>query len=162
MNRGVQWIFHHLHDSRTFHFPPNKKREERKKCKVTVQSVVDDNDFTGKSKTYTDAITTSKSPIHFAILINSSSCKMSSPTPGESRESFASPVPASPASQYPFPIQDSTHAVPRRGSTQRQSTTSSVASIGGILDTAKGGQSTAAEVGQNGQHVPRSETYKYH
>ena len=77
---------------------------------------------------------------------------MSSPAPGQSVENYGSPIGSSSSSQYPFPQID----VPQRpGSSgrynrRRGSTSSSVASIGGILDTATPGDDSIAEASNNG------------
>ena len=112
-------------------------------CTIVTRGVLHDDDFAGEWSTFTYAFATLTSSIH----------KMSSPIARESGESFASPVPSSPASQFPFPNSDPSRNIPQRGSVRRQSTTSSIASIGSVIDTARG-QSTIAESGQNGWHIP--------
>ena len=98
------------------------------------------------------------SPDAFAILhplIN----KMSSPVRRGYGETFASPTASSPSSHSPFPTQEAGQALPssQRASLRRGSTASSIASIGGILDTAQSRQRPIAESGQNG-----TETTKIH
>jgi hypothetical protein len=121
-------------------------------CATTAAGVAHDNDSTKEKTPLTHAFATPILSTH----------EMSSPIPRESGESFASPVPSSPASQYPFPSSEPSRALPQRGSVRRQSTTSSIASIGGVLDTARGGQSTVAESGQNGWHTSYSATDRRH
>lgn len=77
---------------------------------------------------------------------------MSSPAPRRSVDNHGSPISSPSSSQYPFPQID----IPQRPgssgrySRRRGSTSSSIASIRGILDTAKPGGDSIAEASNNG------------
>lgn len=77
---------------------------------------------------------------------------MSSPAPGQSVENHGSPISSSSSGQYPFPQIDFPQRPGSSGrySRRRGSTSSSVASIGGILDTATPGDDSIAEASNNG------------
>lgn len=77
---------------------------------------------------------------------------MSSPAPRRSVDNHGSPFTSPAASQYPFP-QIETPQRPGTGgrfNRRRGSTSSSITSIGGILDTAAAGSDSIAEAGNNG------------
>ena len=80
---------------------------------------------------------------------------MSSPAPRRPTDNLASPVANPSSSQYPFPHID---AANRPGSSGRHgrgrgSISSSITSIGGVLDTAAEGDFTIAESGNNGKPI---------
>ena len=75
---------------------------------------------------------------------------MSSPIrPGSSQGTFGSPIASSPATEYPFPsISQRQYGAPR-DHLQRISTSSSITSIGGTLDSASVKENAITEFGQN-------------
>lgn len=77
---------------------------------------------------------------------------MSSPAPRRSADNHGSPISSPSSSQYPFPQIDISQR-PRssgRYNRRRGSTSSSITSIGGILDTATTGADSIAEASNNG------------
>ncbi|ETI24740.1 hypothetical protein G647_04110 [Cladophialophora carrionii CBS 160.54] len=75
---------------------------------------------------------------------------MASPMrPGSSQSSVGSPVVTSPMTEYPFPTTPQRRLGGPRNDLQRISTSSSVTSIGGTLDSASGKENAIPEFGQN-------------
>lgn len=77
---------------------------------------------------------------------------MSSPNRQDFDTTFASPSPnAASVSQFPFAQRESvkTVAPSNRGQLRRESTASSIASIGGVLDSSRAGRNSVAGSGQN-------------
>lgn len=68
---------------------------------------------------------------------------------GGSQDSVVSPAAASPSIGYPFPYTPQNQQRPQRGSFRRGSTASSIASIGGALDTGASTRNAIPELGQN-------------
>jgi hypothetical protein len=85
--------------------------------------------------------------------VSSVPIRMSSPTPRQSGDTFASPISASTPREFPFPQ----HSFSQRPSSSHQrhpsrrgSTASSITSIGGMLDASQPRTGSIAESGQNG------------
>lgn len=68
---------------------------------------------------------------------------------GESQDTFDSPIAASPATGFPFPNVHQAQQRIQRGNYRRGSTASSIASIGGALDTGASSRNAIPELGQN-------------
>ena len=80
---------------------------------------------------------------------------MSSPSLGQSGESLGSPRHTPSASQYPFPSYDLAQKPSSSGryGVSRDSTTGSITSIGGVLDSSTQNPNLSiAEAGNNGKH----------
>ena len=82
---------------------------------------------------------------------------MSSPSTGQSVESLGSPRHTPSASQYPFPSYDIAQRPSSSGryGVRRDSTTGSITSIGGVLDSSTQNQNISiVEAGNNGKLAP--------
>jgi vacuolar protein sorting-associated protein 54 len=76
---------------------------------------------------------------------------MSSPNQQGLDETFASPTSTTSLSQFPFPRRESAqkNTYSDKGHPRTGSAASSIASIGGVLDTGRGGRNSTTESGQN-------------